>query len=374
MKKLLALISTLLLVLILGYLQPVFFISDSVKDNDAEDGGQDVFHTALPYEKIASSGYAAYIGNPIDDFTNNFGEPTDKQQTMMDYEIWMFGDSDSSYTEVNVKNNKISAIKAFNESDQTLPFQMNMKLSKISEMMTIYSDFAFTYNNLNYNIELTEEDMNYRPLIAFDNETFAILFFGTENKELLGIYYLDKETLLTVMPYQLIEGSAFQILSMGETAQNNFMDNKYLIHMINVLRMHNNLSTYGFSNDSQKEAKNLATLFIDKKEEILSNERMGLWYISNEASSATSPFLLNQNEFQKLVKLGKIEKKKASGIYLEPVYDPVFSVLYCFSTTNYSYILEQKEKENMSIVRMDTSMLILIQDSEIETLQTKESE
>lgn len=374
MKKLLAFISTLLLVLILGYLQPVFFTADSVKENDVEDGGQEAFHTALPYEKIASSGYATYIGNSIDEFTNNFGEPIAKQKTTLDYDIWLFGDNDSNYTEVNVKNNKISAIKAFNESDQTLPFQMNMNLSKISEMMTIYSNFAFTYNNLNYNIELTEEDMNYRPLIAFDNETFAILFFGTENKELLGIYYLDKETLLTVMPYQLIEGNAFQILSVGETPQNNLAENKYLINMINILRTHKNLPTYGFSNNSQKEAKNLATLFINKKEELLSNERMGLWYISNESACATSSFLLTPNEFQKLGKLGKIEKNKANGIYLEPVYDPVFSLLYCFSLDKYSYILEQKEQEDMGIVRMDTSMLILIQEAEIETLRTKESE
>ncbi|MGC3051193.1 CAP-associated domain-containing protein [Enterococcus faecalis] len=44
--------------------------------------------------------------------------------------------------------------------------------------MSIYSIFAFNFHHEAYDVELMEEDMNYRPLDAFDNGSFAVLFFN----------------------------------------------------------------------------------------------------------------------------------------------------------------------------------------------------
>lgn len=49
-------------------------------------------------------------------------------------------------------------------------------MQDLTKITTIYTNFTFEYHDTEVGIELMEEDMNYRPLIAFDNDTFAILF------------------------------------------------------------------------------------------------------------------------------------------------------------------------------------------------------
>ncbi|MFZ4460868.1 CAP-associated domain-containing protein, partial [Enterococcus gallinarum] len=63
--------------------------------------------------------------------------------------------------------------------------------------------FTFEYHDTEVGIELMEEDMNYRPLIAFDNDTFAILFFDQTTNGLFSVVYLDKDSLLKLLPYQV---------------------------------------------------------------------------------------------------------------------------------------------------------------------------
>ncbi|MGY6462763.1 CAP-associated domain-containing protein, partial [Corynebacterium sp. UMB8791] len=77
--------------------------------------------------------------------------------------------------------------------------------------MTIYSNFAFNFHHEAYDVELMEEDMNYRPLVAFDNGSFAVLFFNQRTGGLMAVNYVNKETLLTEMPYQLNEGSPLPV-------------------------------------------------------------------------------------------------------------------------------------------------------------------
>ncbi|BDQ56396.1 hypothetical protein EfsSVR2331_05210 [Enterococcus faecalis] len=126
---------------------------------------------------MPASGYAAYIGKDVETFIRQFGNPKEKIKTGRTYELWTFGLTMNDYLEVNVRENKVIAIKAFNNDKMIEPFKIDMKLADLSDLMTIYSNFAFNFHHEAYDVELMEEDMNYRPLVAFDNGSFAVLFF-----------------------------------------------------------------------------------------------------------------------------------------------------------------------------------------------------
>ena len=68
-------------------------------------------------------------------------------------------------------------------------------MQDLTKITTIYTNFTFEYHDTEVGIELMEEDMNYRPLIAFDNDTFAILFFDQTTNGLFSVVYLDKDSL-----------------------------------------------------------------------------------------------------------------------------------------------------------------------------------
>ncbi|ALS00856.1 hypothetical protein ATZ33_05575 [Enterococcus silesiacus] len=373
MKRFLAFLGVFLVVLIGGYLQPVFFPTDKMPQ-EADSGKRVVSHTALPYEEITTSGYAAYIGEKTENFIAEFGEPSEKQKTAMDYELWIYGEKDADYLELNIQDNKVSMIKAFNNSKKTAPFSTGMELSDVSELMTIYSNFAFTYKENNYNIELMEEDMNYRPLVAFDNKTFAILFFDHGTGKLAAVTYLDKKALLTLMPYQLLEGEAIPFPITEQIAGFDAVRSNQVIRVINLLKLKEGLPVYRANTESQKNAQKLFDTLTNNQKAILSPERTEAWQFGKEEMAAGSVFTLTNDEYQKLLKSAQVDKKKATGMFIEPVYDPSFTVLSWFSDSLYHSRFAHQDKENIGVAFYKASMLVLLQETEKEISQTEESE
>lgn len=373
MRRFLAFLGVFFVVLIGGYLQPVFFPSEKMQQ-EADSGGHNVSHTALPYEEISATGYAAYIGKKTSDFVTKFGEPLEKQKTDMGYELWIYGEKDADYVELNVQDEKISVIKALNNSKETVPFSMGMKLSAVSELMTIYSNFAFTYKENNYNVELMEEDMNYRPLIAFDNQTFAILFFNHGTGNLAAVTYLDKEVLLTLMPYQLIEGEEIPFPLTTQSSRFDAVKSNQVIRVVNLLKLSENLPTYRVNTESQKNAQRLFETLTKNQKNILSLERAENRQFSREQMTTASVFTLSNDEYQKLLKVGQLDKKRATGMYTEPIYDPTFTVLSWFSDSLYHSRFAHQENENIGVAFSKASMLVLLQETEKEITQTEESE
>lgn len=375
MKKFLAFIAVFFTVIIIGYLQPVFFPAEKPKVV-SEYEGRNVSHTALPYEEIETTGYAKYIGEKATDFVKTFGEPVEKIKTNFDYELWLFGNKDKDYVELNVRENKILAIKAFNDTKETTPFYKGMELSDVSQFSTIFSNFIFTYENQQYDIELMEEDMNYRPLIAFDNGTFAILFFNQGDNQLSAVVYLDKETLLTIMPYQLLEGEALATIPNLNESMAGFdaVQSNQIIRVVNLLRDRENMSLYNTSTKNQKNAQTIFDLLNNKPTEFLNDDRLMLWYQIEEQGKVSPIFTLSNDEFQALLSAAKLPAKKITGIYTKPVYDTSFTVLSWFSDSLYYSRFDHQKKETISVAFSKESVLVLLEETEKEISQTEESE
>lgn len=371
MKRLLAFITVFFTVLVIGYLQPVFFPAEKEQPK-IQSSGRDTAHNALPYEKISTSGYAVYVGGKTSDFIEKFGEPKEKKVTNFDYELWIYGTQDSDYLEVNVRSERILAIKAFNETEHTKPFNLDMTLSEVSELTTIYSNFAFTYESQKYDIELTEEDMNYRPLIAFDNDTFAILFFNQGSGELTATVYLNDEMLLTLMPYQLYEGEPLSVQVIKSDESLNSEKSQQLIRVINLIKMREGLPSYYVNTESQKNAKMLYELLQKEQKSIISSDRLENWNQSQQENLATVSFTLTNEEYQKLLKISPIDQRKATGIFTEPVFDPSFTALYWFSDSLYHSRFAHQENENIGVAFSKESVLVLLQEAENKKTQTTE--
>lgn len=373
MKKLFAFIAVFLIVIIVGYLQPVFFPAEKAKVvNEYE--GRSVSHTALPYEEIETTGYAKYIGEKATEFVQLFGEPVEKITTNFDYELWLFGNKDKDYMELNVRKNKILAIKAFNDTNETAPFYKGMELSDVSQFSTIFSNFIFTYDNQQYDIELMEEDMNYRPLIAFDNGTFAILVFNQGNNQLSAVVYLDKETLLTIMPYQLLEGEPLEAIPNDSLNEFDSVQSNQVIRVVNLLRDQEKMSMYSTNSKNQKNAQTIFNLLNNKPTDYLHDERLMSWYQTKEQGKVSPTFTLSNDEFQVLLSTAKIPAKKVTGIYTEPVYDASYTVLSWFSDSLYYSRFDHQKKESISVAFSRESMLVLLEEIEKEISQTEESE
>lgn len=371
MKRFLAFIAVFFTVLVTGYLQPVFFPAEKEQPK-VQSSGRDTAHNALPYEKIKTSGYAIYTGGATADFIGKFGEPKEKIPTNLNYELWIYGAKDTDYLEVNVRDGRILAIKAFNDTEYTKPFNLGVTLSDLSELTTIYSNFVLTYDNQQYDIELTEEDMNYRPLIAFDNDTFAILFFNQGSGQLTATVYLNAEMLLTIMPYQLYKGTPIAIQTAKTDQTFNLMKSNQVIRIVNLIKMREGLTAYYVDIESQKKARMLFELLLKEQKSIISADRLEAWSQIQQENIASISFTLTNEEYQKLLKISPLDQRKATGMFTDPVFDPSFTVLYWFSDSLYHSRFAHEENEYIGVAFFQESVLVLLQESKIDAVGESE--
>ncbi|MBP1045905.1 hypothetical protein I6N96_06395 [Enterococcus sp. BWM-S5] len=375
MKRFLAFLAVLISVLVIGYLQPVFFPPEKAEINIDDIGRQNISHTALPHEELPASGYALYIGKKISDFTNEYGEPLTSYDTGFGYELWTFGEEDSEYIEVSVRNQKIGAVKVFNTTQDVSPFKLGMTLSEVSDITTIYSNFDIEYDTMSYSIELMEEDMNYRPLIAFDNDSFAVLFFTHGKDVLSGVTYLSKEYLLTVMPYQLIAGEALPITISESTPDIVDEKQKTMTRMINMLRIKEDLPAYTFHISAEKNAELLYRFYEENSVDFLSVERLeSLSRVKSESlGDIAMAFILTNSEFESMIAKSDLDLRKSQGIFMTPVYDLSFAALYWFSDGAYYARFSHGENEAIGVAFSKEDVLVLIQAVENNTEETEDS-
>ncbi|MFD1899845.1 hypothetical protein GQR36_06705 [Enterococcus termitis] len=176
------------------------------------------------------------------------------------------------------------------------------------------------------------------------------------------------------MPYQLIEGEARPLLPKDQLAGFDPVKSNQMVRVINMLRSDEGLPTYHVNTENQKNAQKLFELLSKQQKNIFSMERLENWQFSKEQLSATEMFTLSNDEYQKLLKLGQLDKKNATGMYTEPIYDPTFTVLSWFSDSLYHSRFAHEGNENIGVAFSKASVLVLIQETEKEISQTEDSE
>ena len=190
----------LLLVIAAFYMEPVLFPPKlEVKENSDQQISNQM--TTWKYQELKATGFSTYIGKPIEQLEKDFGQSYDRLTSGFGFETRYYENKASHLTfEVNVQDSMVTTVKVLQTGPADItPFYLGMTMQDLTKLTTIYTNFTFEYHDTEVGIELMEEDMNYRPLIAFDNDTFAILFFDQTTNGLFSVVYLDKDSLLTNM-------------------------------------------------------------------------------------------------------------------------------------------------------------------------------
>ena len=355
-----------LLILALGivYFQPVFFPQKAPEPrHSVTQNSADGIPTTMNFEPIPAQGYAKFIGEPVKTFAERFGEPVKTFSSGYGYTVSLYPTKGEEYVEVNSEKGKVTAIKITGkEAGDLEPFSIGMKMSELSQLTMIYPNFTLSYGKEDITLELMEEDMNYRPLIAFDNDTFAVLFFDQANSQLFAAAFVDQETLLKLAPYQIVSGKApsFQETT-DDWAKIDFEKAQNSLQLLNILRNFDQLPAYFSNPQAEDQAETLLADFLEKPEDILQDDRLDDYHnvVSKENRQ---PFLLSTDEWNRL--LQKHEITKAQGIFELPTYDPTFQLLTYYSDPYLHPKFSREEPETASIAISKENMVVLLQEQE----------
>lgn len=363
MRRVLLFISLLVGCLIVVYMEPIW--SYTANPNGLQEPQvQTPPPTSLNLEKIPTEGMAQWIDQPMTAFETIYGKAQTVTDSGFGFSSHQYRMNADAFMEVTTSDQRITSIKVLGETTIDLaPFEYQMTLEELTAFTNLSPIVTVEYAGQTFSLELMEDDMNYRPLIAFDNGSYAILFFDHHEKR-SGIYslmYLDAPTLLKLAPYVLIEGQPL-FFTADDTADWTTIDlqksdiSRYLMQQ---LRRSYRFPLYVSQTALQEEAKVVLSHFLDETEDYLSTERLRSFQRIQRKEWNQNWVLTNQ-EIKNLVE--EIGDDKTFAHFEMPVYDPIFTILSWYSNPYLVSHLFYEESEAIGIAFSRENMLVLFQE------------
>lgn len=368
MKRVIGFFSILLVVLTGYYLQPVLF-PPTEKKVPVEQTSQTVRHKALKHQTIKAEGLAMYISQPVENFEQKYGQPIKVEDSGFFFQTREYP-FDQGILEVNVEAGKVSTIKTMAKKGKITPFKFGMTSSQLSDQINLSADFALAYDEEPVAIELSENDMRFRPLIAFDNGTFAMLFFDAKNEKMIGAAFIDIENLLRLMPYQINSGNPLANRVQESNLDWNILNQQKqsrTISAINHYRSILNLDAMSVTEKSANDSKKMLKSFLTAPKKVLDKDRLEEWQMDQGAHLSNLSFETTNLEFRNLARFTKTDYK--DGFLYNPMVDPLFNFFVWVSQEHLQTIFTEPEAE-LGVAIDQESVLVLLQEPE----KTKDSE
>ncbi|WP_248278515.1 CAP domain-containing protein [Bacillus sp. DNRA2] len=149
------------------------------------------------------NGLSTFLGKQADAFKAVYGEPNRMDPSTYGYEWWIYNQNSKEYMQVGVESGKIVTIYALGENFNLEPFKVGETIEEIFSTFQIQTDIHFNYEGTAYKFELSEEDMNSKPLIQM-GDMYVQLNIDKFTGSLVSVRYLDVKTLIVQRPYELM--------------------------------------------------------------------------------------------------------------------------------------------------------------------------
>lgn len=193
-------------------------------------------------EAVQTEGVFNLIGKTVEELEAEFGKPSRVDLTAYDYKWWIYNLNAEKYVQVGVKAGKVVTIFAIGNDVNIKPFYIGEPVSEIYANYFIESIVSLDYKGSSYYYELSEEDINSRPLIRLGN-IFVQLYIDKFSGKLSSVRLMDVPTLIQLHPFELAnkELQAAQRKKDVDQEKLDIGNAKQLFELVNIVRMRYNL-------------------------------------------------------------------------------------------------------------------------------------
>jgi len=188
-------------------------------------------------------GLATLIGKDISVLVKQFGQPERIDPSDYGYDWWIYKRDLSHYMQVGVHNQRVVTLYAIGSDVDVSPFSIGQSIDEIYSDISYEPEVNLEYEGSSYRFELTENDMNSRPLIPM-GEFFAQINVDKFDGTISSIRFMDTETLLKLQPYELVYlGTLLEPSPTGEDEQARISEGnaKQILDITNIMRIRHHL-------------------------------------------------------------------------------------------------------------------------------------
>ncbi|WP_234397007.1 CAP domain-containing protein [Bacillus massiliglaciei] len=196
----------------------VFFTAGIYYNSGSKESDQTILNgnkTVNPNEQIekkdesfnqeaqrADKGIASMIGSSAEKLKAQYGEPDRIDPSAYGYDWWIYHRSDDDYFQFGVSGNKVVTAYGLGDKVDIRPFKIGQSIDEIYSRLYVQALVDITLDSSLYRFELSEEDMNMRPLIDLGN-VFAQLYLDKFTGRVSSVRFLDDWTLVKQEPYEM---------------------------------------------------------------------------------------------------------------------------------------------------------------------------
>ncbi|MBA3924870.1 CAP domain-containing protein [Listeria rustica] len=216
MRFILRTICVVVVCLFVGYYTDLFFETptevNSVDDKAVQQGNVDKNKTneSGPNAETQAS-LAAYINKDVALLVKKYGDPKRIDASPYSYQNYIFHQTDDQYMQVGVMNKKVQTIYALGDKLPLKPFEIDMPTEKVFLNMKLQSEITFNYEDNYYRFELSEDELNIRPLVSLGNGVYAQVNFDKFESKVISVRYFNKLSLIKMHPYEMTyQGDIFK--------------------------------------------------------------------------------------------------------------------------------------------------------------------
>lgn len=184
------------------------------------------------------SGVSLYIGQKSDVVLKEFGEPDRIDQSAYGYKWWVYNQDLQSFVMFGVDNGKIVQVYVAGNKLDATPYKIGQSIDEIYRMTIVNPEITVKIDDNIYTFSMTEYDMRSRILVKFDG-VFAQLYIDRFTDTLIGIRYMDSETLVKQRPYEMtFVGDLIRVPNLNSyiLQQSNESYSRQLFDLLNVFR------------------------------------------------------------------------------------------------------------------------------------------
>lgn len=217
--------------------QEEILVDEGSGSSELNEGQIEPTNDPTNFQKPAD-GVATYIGMTSGELESLIGAPERIDASYYGYDWWVYNNSLDQYLQVGVKDGKVVTVYAIGPQVNITPFKIGQDVSEIFSSSYVDTEITIEFEGSSYRFELSEADMNTRPLMKMDN-LFVQLYIDKFTGTLSSVRFVDAETLLKQRSYELVYfGNLLEVTpeEMGTDEEVQKANERQIFDITNIMR------------------------------------------------------------------------------------------------------------------------------------------
>lgn len=235
-------------------------------------------------------GISTLVGESTQSVVEMLGKPTRTEPSAFGYEWWVYNQSLTTYLLIGIEGDKVTQAFAAGKNVEVAPYKIGQQLADIYRFTLVQSEITFSIDSNTYTFTLSEEDINNRILVQFDN-LFAMLYIDTESQQLEAVRFTDPKTILLHKPYDILYNGIMVEAKTPDSLSQVAIDRaneRQIYELTNVYRYRNGLQLLVSDNELQNIA--MANSEEMARNNIVANEKFEVSKFSDQLKESSIEF------------------------------------------------------------------------------------